>query len=75
LKRSQALVAHPYNPSYSGDRDQEDLGLKPRAKRVVQVIESLHSKCEALSSNSSTSTTKKKKKKREREKETPQGIV
>jgi hypothetical protein len=23
------LVAHTYNPSYSGDRDQEDLNLKP----------------------------------------------
>jgi hypothetical protein len=22
-------VAHAYNPSYSGGRDQEDLGLKP----------------------------------------------
>jgi hypothetical protein len=22
-------VAHSYNPSYSGDRDQEDYGLKP----------------------------------------------
>jgi hypothetical protein len=28
-KTSQALVAHSYNPSYSGDRDQEDCGLKP----------------------------------------------
>jgi hypothetical protein len=24
-----ALVAHAYNPSYSGGRDQEDHGLKP----------------------------------------------
>jgi hypothetical protein len=24
-----ALVAHVYNPCYSGGRDQEDLGLKP----------------------------------------------
>jgi hypothetical protein len=28
-KASQAPVAHTYNPSYSGGRDQEDLGLKP----------------------------------------------
>jgi hypothetical protein len=28
-KLSQALVAHAYNPSYSGGRDQEDRGLKP----------------------------------------------
>jgi hypothetical protein len=26
---SQVLVAHTCNPSYSGDRDQEDHGLKP----------------------------------------------
>jgi hypothetical protein len=26
---SQALVAHSYNPSYSGSRDQEDPCLKP----------------------------------------------
>jgi hypothetical protein len=26
---SQVLVAHTFNPSYSGDRDQEDDSLKP----------------------------------------------
>jgi hypothetical protein len=26
---SWALVVYAYNPSYSGGRDQEDLGLKP----------------------------------------------
>jgi hypothetical protein len=26
---SQAPVPHTCNPSYSGNRDQEDLGLKP----------------------------------------------
>jgi hypothetical protein len=26
---SLALVAHAYNPSYSGGRDQEDHGSKP----------------------------------------------
>jgi hypothetical protein len=26
---SWALVAHTYNPSYSGGRDQEDRGSKP----------------------------------------------
>jgi hypothetical protein len=25
----QVLVAHTYNPSYSGGRDQENLGSKP----------------------------------------------
>jgi hypothetical protein len=28
-KMSQVLVAHAYNPSYSGSRDQEDRGSKP----------------------------------------------
>jgi hypothetical protein len=26
---SRALIPHSCNPSYSGGRDQEDLGLKP----------------------------------------------
>jgi hypothetical protein len=31
---SQVLVAHAYNPSYPGGRDQEDRGSKPaRANR------------------------------------------
>jgi hypothetical protein len=29
LKLNWVLVAHAYNPSYSGGRDQEDCGLKP----------------------------------------------
>jgi hypothetical protein len=29
FKLSQALVAHAYNPSYSGGRDQEACGSKP----------------------------------------------
>jgi hypothetical protein len=29
VQQSQVLVAHAYNPSYSGDRDQEDIGSKP----------------------------------------------
>jgi hypothetical protein len=29
LKKSQMLVAHAYNPSYSGGRDQEDHDSKP----------------------------------------------
>jgi hypothetical protein len=29
MKETRALVAHTCNPSYSGDRDQEDHGLKP----------------------------------------------
>jgi hypothetical protein len=27
--KNWAPVTHTYNPSYSGDRDQEDLSLKP----------------------------------------------
>jgi hypothetical protein len=29
LRSSQVLVAHAYNPSYSGNSDQEDPGSKP----------------------------------------------
>jgi hypothetical protein len=29
MKWCQELVAHAYNPSYSGGGDQEDNGLKP----------------------------------------------
>jgi hypothetical protein len=31
----QALVAHAYNPSYSGDRNQEDLGFKASPEQIV----------------------------------------
>jgi hypothetical protein len=31
---SWVLVAHTYNPSYSGGRDQEDQGSKP-ARQIV----------------------------------------
>jgi hypothetical protein len=29
LRRAQVSVAHIYNPSYSGGRDQENFSLKP----------------------------------------------
>jgi hypothetical protein len=35
---SQALVAHTYNPSYSGGRDQEDCGLKPAGQIVHETL-------------------------------------
>jgi hypothetical protein len=68
------LVAHTYNPSYSGGRGQEDLrfkaspGLTPylkntkhkkRVDKVAEVVERLPSKREATSINPSTTTTKK----------------
>jgi hypothetical protein len=57
---SSALVAHTYNPSYSGGRDQEDHGLKPTLSEKlftkIGLVEWL--KVKALSS--SPSTTKKK---------------
>jgi hypothetical protein len=67
-------VAHACNPSYSGDRDQEDGGLKPVqakssqdtiskipiTKRAGGLVEWL--KVKALSSNPSTTKKKKKKK-------------
>jgi hypothetical protein len=74
-----AHTYNPNNPSYLGGRQRsgasqfeaspwqivhQTVSLK-RAGRMAQVIESLHSKCEALSSN--PSTTKKKKKKQEEE--------
>jgi hypothetical protein len=34
--KSWALVAHAYNPSYSGDRDQEDLKKIHHKKRLVE---------------------------------------
>jgi hypothetical protein len=33
---SQAPVAHAYNPSYLGGRDQEDHGLKPAQANSLQ---------------------------------------
>jgi hypothetical protein len=60
----QGLVAHTYNPNYSGGRDQEDHDLRAfqakgetlsqryttqkRAGRVAQVVQPLPSKHEAL---------------------------
>jgi hypothetical protein len=32
----QVLVAQACNPSYSGSRDQEDLGLKPAQANIVR---------------------------------------
>jgi hypothetical protein len=32
---SQTPVAHAYNPSYSGDRDWKDHGLKPVGKHLA----------------------------------------
>jgi hypothetical protein len=72
---SHVLVAHAYNPGYSGGRDQENGGSKPaqansspepiskktktknkkitkKAGGVTQMVQHLHSKCEALSANS-----------------------
>jgi hypothetical protein len=36
VKTCQVPVAHTYNPSYSGDRDQEDCGLKPAQANSLQ---------------------------------------
>jgi hypothetical protein len=69
------MVAHTYNPSYTGGREQEDCGLRPVcakmwdpireiskgkwAVNLAQVVESLPSKHEALCSNSNTAKQKK----------------
>jgi hypothetical protein len=71
---SQAPVAHPCNPNYSGDRDQEDLGSKPaqpnnlsKKKSQKKKKKSINKKglVEALSSSPSTGQKKRKKKKKE----------
>jgi hypothetical protein len=36
MKSSRVLVAHTYNPSYSGSRDQEDRGSKPTSANSSQ---------------------------------------
>jgi hypothetical protein len=68
---SQALVAHTYNPSYSGGRDQEDHGSKPtwansfvkpyleKPFTKIGLVEWL--KVKALSSSPSTTGGKKKR--------------
>jgi hypothetical protein len=69
MELSQVLVAHTYNLSYSGGRDQEDCGSKPSwAKNPMRpyLKKTLHKKIgqvewlkvKALSSSSSV--TKKK---------------
>jgi hypothetical protein len=60
-------VAHAYNPSYSGGRDQEDCGLKPAWANSLQDLilkKTDHKKglkVLALSSNPSTAKIKNKK--------------
>jgi hypothetical protein len=64
------LVAHAYNPSYSGGKDQEACGLKPDWQIVCETLSQkystqktgLPSKHEALSSNPYTDLPPKKKK-------------
>jgi hypothetical protein len=55
---SQALVAHAYNPSYSGVRDQEAHSSKP----ALSPKES-QKRAGGVSLSSNPSTTKKKKEK------------
>jgi hypothetical protein len=76
------LAAHTCNPSYSGGRDQEDLGSKPvwangferpylkKTHHKKGLVEWL--KVKALSSN--TSTAKKKRKRKRRRKESELGL-
>jgi hypothetical protein len=35
---SRALVAHAFNPSYSGGKDQEDRGWKPACEIVYETL-------------------------------------
>jgi hypothetical protein len=41
---SQELMAHTRNLSYSGDRDQEDLGSKPFRQIVLKTLSQKYSK-------------------------------
>jgi hypothetical protein len=41
------LVAHTYNPSYSGGRDQNDRGLKP-ARQIAILSQKLTSQKKVL---------------------------
>jgi hypothetical protein len=52
------VVAHAYNPSYSGGRDQEDCSSKPWFKKTLHKKGLVWLKVKALSS--SPSTEKKK---------------
>jgi hypothetical protein len=63
MRLSRALVAHAYNPSYSGGRDQEDLGSKPISCKLFTrpYLEKKPSQKRAggvASLSSNTSTTK-----------------
>jgi hypothetical protein len=44
------LVAHAYNPGYSGGRDLEDSGLKPAQAKSLQepILKNLHLKKELM---------------------------
>jgi ribosomal protein S21 len=71
-------VAHTYNPSYSGGRDQEDCSSKaapanssarPYLKKLFTKIGLVRwLKVKVLSSSPSTTKKKKKKEKKERKK-------
>jgi hypothetical protein len=46
IQLSQAPVAHAYNPSYSGSKDQENLGSKPAWANSlgVPILKNIHHK-------------------------------
>jgi hypothetical protein len=62
-------VAHAYNPSYLGGRDQEDRSLKPAWQIVFETLSQKYPSQKGLAEqlkmkvlSSSSDTTKKKKK-------------
>jgi hypothetical protein len=73
-------AAHACNPYYSGDKDQEDCGLKPagaisflrpylkKSFTKIGLVVWLKVKALSLSSSTKKQKTKKKKKKKERKK-------
>jgi hypothetical protein len=75
LAQSRAQVAHAYNPSYSGGRDQEDLGSEPAWANTsvrpylekpftkIGLVEWLKVRALSLSPNIAKKKKRKKKKK------------
>jgi hypothetical protein len=63
LNFSQALVAHTYNSSYSGDSDQEDRSSKPEtlSQKYLSQKEGLVEWLKVKALSSSPRTTKKER--------------
>jgi hypothetical protein len=80
IDKGRAPVAHTYNPSYSGGRDQEDHGLKPGQGNSSQdpiskmpiMIKGLMEWLKVKALSSSPVLQKKKKEKEEKDRQKPE---